>query len=136
METLKCYEILDIAPGSNATQVREAYVKLAHVWHPDRYPGNPVLRKKALERMREIDEAYQSLRAFLPELQNAGEPFPEIVFVREENVLDAAERIGPRNPYEWTTIILVGLLLLGMISMAVYFVSQGQHQREVMEKIE
>lgn len=68
-DVLKCYEILELAPGATAEQVRKAYIELAHVWHPDRFVSNPVLRARAQHKMQEIDEAYRAIRRFLPDLQ-------------------------------------------------------------------
>jgi len=65
-DVLKCYKVLDLPPGATAEQIRKAYVDLAHVWHPDRFPHNPILREQALEKMRDIDDAYKTLIGFLP----------------------------------------------------------------------
>lgn len=70
-DVLKLYEVLDLHPGATAQQVRRAYVELAHVWHPDRFQGNPVLRARAVLKMEEIEEAYQGLRRILPEICDA-----------------------------------------------------------------
>ena len=46
-------------------EAREAYIDMARVWHPDRFPDNPRLRKKAEEKLKEINIAYAEIRALL-----------------------------------------------------------------------
>ena len=69
-DILKCYQILDLAPGVPAEMVRRSYIELTQVWDPARYENNPVLYARAEQKRNEIDEAYRTIRAFLPELQN------------------------------------------------------------------
>lgn len=54
------YEILNIKKGATKDEVRRAYKKLAKQYHPDQYDDNP-LKDLAEERMREVNEAYDSL---------------------------------------------------------------------------
>jgi curved DNA-binding protein CbpA len=51
------YEILGIAPGASAEEIREAYHKLAFKYHPDRNQESWDTHKK----MQEINEAYAIL---------------------------------------------------------------------------
>jgi len=37
---------------------------LANVWHPDRFVGNPRLQKKAEEKLKEINAAYEYINSF------------------------------------------------------------------------
>jgi curved DNA-binding protein len=51
------YKILGVERKASADDIRKAYRKLAMQYHPDRNPGD----KKAEERFKEINEAYQVL---------------------------------------------------------------------------
>jgi len=51
------YEVLSIAPGASAEEIREAYHKLAFKYHPDRNQKSWEAHKK----MQEINEAYATL---------------------------------------------------------------------------
>ncbi len=56
------YEILGLEAGASPEEVKEAWRDLAQVWHPDRFGDNERLRKKAQEKLKEVNEAYQILR--------------------------------------------------------------------------
>jgi DnaJ-domain-containing protein 1 len=57
-------EILGLKPGASQEEVTQAYRDLANVWHPDRFVGNPRLQKKAEEKIKEINAAYESIKSF------------------------------------------------------------------------
>ena len=59
----KYYKILELNSGASEEEIRQAYKDLVNVWHPDRFPHNQRLRKKANEKLREINIAYEKLRA-------------------------------------------------------------------------
>ena len=51
------YEILGVAKGSTADEIKNLYRKVAIKYHPDRNPGN----KEAEEKFKEAAEAYEVL---------------------------------------------------------------------------
>jgi DnaJ-domain-containing protein 1 len=60
----RCIEMLGLKPGASKEEVNEAYRDLASVWHPDRFANNLRLQKKAEERLKEINAAYEYIRFF------------------------------------------------------------------------
>ena len=60
----RCIEILGLKPGASQEEVNQAYRDLANVWHPDRFAGNPRLQKKAEEKIKEINAAYEYIKSF------------------------------------------------------------------------
>ena len=52
------YDILGIPKGASDTDIKKAYKRLAVKWHPDKNPNN---REQAVEKFREISEAYENL---------------------------------------------------------------------------
>jgi DnaJ-domain-containing protein 1 len=60
----RCIEILGLKPGASQEEVTQAYRDLANVWHPDRFVGNPRLQKKAEEKIKEINAAYETIKSF------------------------------------------------------------------------
>jgi curved DNA-binding protein CbpA len=75
----RCYEILEIEPGSSLEEIKRAYRDLAFVWHPDRFAHNDRLQQKAHQRLTEINEAYQQLVLFLsqPESKSIEKQFQQ-----------------------------------------------------------
>lgn len=63
-ELARYFNILEVRRGASLEEVKHAYRDLAQVWHPDRYGHNPRLRAKAEEKLKAINEAYQSLSAY------------------------------------------------------------------------
>ena len=62
-ELRKCCELLGVAPGTNGRELKQAYLDLAKVWHPDRFSHDPRLQQKAQEKLKEINEAYDRLKS-------------------------------------------------------------------------
>ena len=56
------YDLLGVQPDATPEDVKQAYRDLANVWHPDRFPNNPRLQQKALEKMKDINQAYEILK--------------------------------------------------------------------------
>jgi TonB family protein len=53
--------ILDIEPGVPLEEIRQAYRDQTKVWHPDRFSNDIRLQKKAEEKLKQINLAYQRL---------------------------------------------------------------------------
>jgi len=60
----QCIDMLGLKPGASPEEVTQAYRDLANVWHPDRFVGNPRLQKKAEEKIKEINAAYEYVKSF------------------------------------------------------------------------
>lgn len=64
--------ILHVSAGSKADEIRRTYRDLVKVWHPDRFEGDPTLRARAEQHLREINEAFATLQR--PSVEPAREP--------------------------------------------------------------
>ena len=72
MDIRKCYKILELDYDASMLETRYAYKSLVRAWHPDKFNDNPSLQKLAEERLKEINVAYEELKAFLSQKQDTG----------------------------------------------------------------
>jgi curved DNA-binding protein CbpA len=64
MYSSSAFKILGIDPTNDGRAIRAAYVRLARIFHPDRFVGMPDdVRLEAERRMKEATAAYEALRA-------------------------------------------------------------------------
>lgn len=59
-----CYQLLDMRPGASDEELKAAHRDLTKVWHPDRFGNDPLLRRKAEEKLKSINEAYETILTF------------------------------------------------------------------------
>jgi len=55
------YEVLGVSPTATDQEVKDAYRKLARKYHPDNYTKDNPLASLAEEKMKEINEAYDTI---------------------------------------------------------------------------
>ena len=79
---------LEIEPGASLEEVRQAYLDQTKIWHPDRFSNDIRLQKKAEEKLKQINLAYQRLCG--------GGPY-------EPPVLN---RSTERSPSEWVAVFV------------------------------
>lgn len=60
----QCYEILKLNPGASPKEIKQAYKKLAKIWHPDCFIGKPEKQEEAEIEFKHILEAYEILIAY------------------------------------------------------------------------
>ena len=63
MRLRECYDLLEIPPTASDGEVKAAHRDLARVWHPDRFAHDSALRTKAEEKLKTINEAYETIVA-------------------------------------------------------------------------
>lgn len=65
MDIRRYFDILEIDRDANLDKAKQAYKDLVNIWHPDRFSNNPRLKQKAEERLKEINQAYETVKGFL-----------------------------------------------------------------------
>ena len=61
-DVFEWYRILEVRPGASPDEIKEAYLDLVKVWHPDRLQDeHPRLRQKAEEKLKQLNLAYARL---------------------------------------------------------------------------
>jgi curved DNA-binding protein CbpA len=76
MDPRRSFSMLDLPMDASLEQARQAYRDLMSVWHPDRHTHSPRLQQKAEDKVKEINAAYEAVRAFLAHRPPDG-PAPE-----------------------------------------------------------
>jgi len=61
------FKILGIKPGASAEEAKQAYKYLLAVWRTDRSGQDPLSKKKAEDRLKKINEAYEIFRRNISE---------------------------------------------------------------------
>ena len=60
----ECRRILNVPADAAPETIRQVYLDLARVWHPDRFQADERLRKIAGDHLREVNEAYEVLKKY------------------------------------------------------------------------
>ncbi|MGF1591133.1 MAG: DnaJ domain-containing protein [Pleurocapsa sp.] len=68
------YAILGIKHTASPEATKKAYRNLAKVWHPDRYVNNPILKAKAEDEIKKINQAYATIKAYAADPHQIVEP--------------------------------------------------------------
>jgi hypothetical protein len=58
----QAYRALGVPPDSSALRIKREYHRLARRWHPDKCSHNSIEQRRATERMREINDAFQLVK--------------------------------------------------------------------------
>jgi TonB family protein len=80
--------VLEIEPWASPEEIRQAYLDQTKIWHPDRFPNDIRLQKKAEEKLKQINVAYQRLCGRGP---------------YEPPVLNRSKE---RSPSEWSSVFV------------------------------
>jgi len=65
MNNKRYFEIFELAPDASMDELNQAYRDLVNIWHPDRFAHNPRLKKRAEEKLKELNQAYEALKPVL-----------------------------------------------------------------------
>jgi curved DNA-binding protein CbpA len=75
----KAFEILGIAPTDDGRAIRSAFLRIARIYHPDRFADMPDdVRSEAERRMKEATAAYESLRVASSQTPKKRRQFDEV----------------------------------------------------------
>jgi DnaJ-class molecular chaperone len=65
MDLKRYFEILELSPDASIDELNQAYRDLVNIWHPDRFAHNPRLKEKAEEKLKALNQAYETLKPVL-----------------------------------------------------------------------
>lgn len=113
------YKILGLELGASASDVKQAYRDLVRVWHPDRYAHDPRLQKKAEEKLKEINEAYEKIIEFYSSIKGEGqksrteEEEREYKSGGEEDIRPSKHNIDKSK--NTANTIIIGSVIIGVV---------------------
>jgi len=65
MDIRQCFDVLELDSNASIDEAKQAYKDMVNIWHPDRFSNNPRLKQKAEDKLKEINEAYETVQSFL-----------------------------------------------------------------------
>jgi hypothetical protein len=108
-EDARCRLLLGLQEVHSEEQLRQAYHDMVKVWHPDRFEHDERLRQIAQDKLKEINGAYEFLRAKLFEDSMA----PQVGANADSGSQAAEEQTrGSRGVVLWTVCGVLGVALL------------------------
>jgi curved DNA-binding protein CbpA len=73
MDIQRSLKILEIDRTASIDDVNQAYKDIVSVWHPDRFTHNPRLKRKAEEKIKDVNIAYETLKSYYAQKQTQDE---------------------------------------------------------------
>jgi hypothetical protein len=104
----ECYNLLGLRPGASSAELKAAHRDLAKVWHPDRFHHDPRLKQKAEEKLKEINEAYNWLRAGKGKQQTP----PASTRERHARAYSQTARVRLKQTIRWQLILAPVLIFV------------------------
>src|SRR5258708_7627842 len=117
----KYYLILGLDADASQEQVRQAYRDLVNVWHPDRFLHDKRLSLIAQEKMKEINGAYEFLKAsfFEADIASAANTTSEAPTAEPDEEISKPK--GNRSAI-W---MVLGFSIFALVAMAVLFLKKA-----------
>ncbi len=122
-----CYRLLDLDRHARADEIKRAHRDLTKVWHPDRFGHDAALRRKAEEKLKAINEAYETILASQPEPQSVHDDEDDA----ELHATLTRRRVARNRNYALTCALLAIFILLrrptpaGLVIALLLFVVAG-----------
>jgi preprotein translocase subunit Sec63 len=110
----QCLRVLGLPANATSQDIKTTYRDLVKVWHPDRFSHDPAMTKKADEKLKEINAAYNALLKM-----------PETAFGRPTTYSRSQANARPKSskkpvyldrPVTSLFVLLLGLFILGLVS--------------------
>lgn len=106
----ECCRILELEAGATWEDAKRSYRELVRVWHPDRFAHDPALERKAQEKLKQLNLAFERLEQILTEeAQKPPPPPPQEPPIGEDLFLDG-QRLFFGNGVAKDTVRAVRLL--------------------------
>lgn len=92
--------ILEIPVSSPLPEIKQAYRDLAQIWHPDRHAQNERLQAKALEKMKELNAAYDCIIHHFNGAKTSGHAYDEAKQKSSRDPIVVCPQCGTKNRFD------------------------------------
>src|SRR5262245_19979317 len=96
----ECYRLLDVGVDASAEEIRQGYLILGNVWHPDRFTHDPALQGRAIEKLKAINGAFERIKD-APLRSSRPEPASPVAADRGAPSAPRADAPAGRTAAEW-----------------------------------
>lgn len=105
-------------------EIKDAWRTMLKVWHPDRFHGDETMRRRAEQKTKEINAAYQALEGYdysppPPARPHPPEPRPEARHVETRPQLPTKHRVRP---------VVNSAIFLAVATIGVFVIERFQHR--------
>ncbi len=144
LDIQKCYEILELDSAATVEDAKKAHRDLVSIWHPDRITAsNPRLKKKAEEKIKEINVAYQMLVVYFDSTQakalqlNLGRSLhaESAASPQKDTVSQRSEPPAAKPKTRFTRLLPIFFLISIIVAVLVYTYWQNYTRIEYNRKI-
>jgi outer membrane protein assembly factor BamE (lipoprotein component of BamABCDE complex) len=112
------YRALGLKPGASREEVKRAYRKLVKIWHPDRFfQDADLLQQQALEKIKDINYAYDKLRALRPRFKTRTVPTTPQT---PRAASDQQQNVSPRTRTTIPTWLMVSIAFIILRLLSAY----------------
>lgn len=133
MELRQAFQILEISPDTAPEEIKRQYRDLVNIWHPDRFGSNPRLSQKAEDRLKQINEAWETVSAAIEsgslnqanfdcQENNTGNrsgPTRPDSHTAQSPHFDQSFRAAAAKPRSFFGTLMKGLFLVSLVSSAI-----------------
>ena len=78
MDIKRCFEILEINESATPSDIKRSFLDLFYVWNPNKFIKKSRCYEKVSEKMKEINAAYDSLKQYFIENENALDEYKSV----------------------------------------------------------
>lgn len=110
MTEREAQRVLQLPDDYTRAGLRQAYLDLVKVWHPDRFTGDPQLRGRAEQRLRTINEAYAVLQGDSASYGTPTSTPPTAERSRDRNTPHWPPRLGTKGAMLAAALLIIATL--------------------------
>ena len=142
----KYYDILGLDMDASIEEVAQAYKELSEIWNPQTYQNLPRYRRKAEIKLKEINEAYEQVFAFLrskppakePDEEQTNDSAPAGLLKESESAATVPEKTMPSQIRKGSQkkTLFYGLIAIALVSVVLFFHQISGRKKPAQQEFE